>query len=564
MNEIFVRLVNMSVSAAWLILVVLVLRLVLKRAPRWITCLLWAMVAVRLVCPVSLQSHLSAYQVAAPAAVQEDGQVEYFQYVHASGDKPSIQLDVEALLPTVVQPLPTTSGSGAPTRYLPPYVALWAAGGGALLLYGLVSTVLLRRRVGEAMRLQENIWLCDNISSPFILGILRPRIYLPSGMTEEAMAHVLAHEQAHLRRRDHLWKPLGCLLLAVHWFNPLVWLAYWLFCRDIESACDERVIRTLDTAGRKAYSQTLLDCACGRRWVTACPLAFGEVGVKSRIKSVLHYKKPALRVMLAAVALCAVVAVCFLTDPPAAPKEDETAQPMSAFFGHYEQGGSSGQESIQWRVLDRRDGQLLLVSQYALDFQSYTPLYAPTDPVDWRDSSLRQWLNGEFLNAAFTAEEQQQIADTEITLSGTETVRDKVFLLTPKQVAAYMPTAEEAMASPTHYAQTRLPDYNTEPDTATCTWWLLSINNGHAGVVLQNGSVNALRSYEPAYVRPAIWVQADAVEGSLTPLEALPGADRNSTQETAEDADAVRWSYDSGVIEVPYMTVNGGGLRQPS
>ena len=318
MNEVFVKLANMSVAAGWLILAVLVLRLLLKKAPRWITCLLWALVAVRLVCPVSLQSPVSAYQVATPAAVQDSGGVTYFQYVHASGDKPSIQLDVETIRPAGITPVQQDTAadtSHTVTRYMPPYVMIWLAVGGALLLYGLVSTLRLRYRVREGMRLRENIWLCDAVTSPFLLGILRPRIYLPSGMDERQMDYVLAHEHAHLRRGDHIWKPLGYLLLAVHWFNPLVWVAYWLFCRDIETACDERVVRSMGVEDKKAYSMALLTCSQGRRMVLACPVAFGEVGVKSRIKAVLHYKKPGFWIVLAAVLACIVVAVCFLTDP---------------------------------------------------------------------------------------------------------------------------------------------------------------------------------------------------------------------------------------------------------
>lgn len=324
MNEIFVKLANMSVAAGWLILAVLVLRLALKKAPRWITCLLWAAVAVRLVCPVSLQSPVSAYQVAAPAAVQPSGQVAYFQYVHAGGDKPSIQLDVDAIRPVAADGGPTVTDaagiderpvSGTVTRYLPPYVALWLAVGAALLLYGLASTLRLRLRVREAVRLRDNVWECDAVTSPFLLGVFRPRVYLPSGMEEGQMAYVLAHERAHLRRLDHIWKPLAYVLLAVHWFNPLVWLAYLLFCRDIETACDQRVIRDLDLAEKKAYSAALLQCSQGRRMVLACPVAFGEEGVRGRIKAVLHYKKPAFWVILVALIACVAVAVCFLTDP---------------------------------------------------------------------------------------------------------------------------------------------------------------------------------------------------------------------------------------------------------
>lgn len=388
MNEVFVKLANMSVAAGWLILAVLVLRLLLKKAPRWITCLLWALVAVRLVCPVSLQSPVSAYQVATPAAVQDSGGVTYFQYVHTSGDKPSIQWDMADLRPagiTTVQQDTAADTSHTVTRYMPPYVMIWLAVGGALLLYGLVSTLRLRYRVREGMRLRENIWLCDAVTSPFLLGILRPRIYLPSGMDERQMDYVLAHEHAHLRRGDHIWKPLGYLLLAVHWFNPLVWVAYWLFCRDIETACDERVVRSMGVEDKKAYSMALLTCSQGRRMVLACPVAFGEVGVKSRIKAVLHYKKPGFWIVLAAVLACIVVAVCFLTDPM----------------------GVRGQVTYGPQDADRRQTEISLsLDDAALDMVIYN---------DWWDSgqciSTRQ-LTATRYNSSLTIrmEEQEQMA----------------------------------------------------------------------------------------------------------------------------------------------------------
>ena len=388
MNEVFVKLANMSVAAGWLILAVLVLRLLLKKAPRWITCLLWALVAVRLVCPVSLQSPVSAYQVATPAAVQDSGGVTYFQYVHTSGDKPSIQLDVETIRPAGITPVQQDTAadtSHTVTRYMPPYVMIWLAVGGALLLYGLVSTLRLRYRVREGMRLRENIWLCDAVTSPFLLGILRPRIYLPSGMDERQMDYVLAHEHAHLRRGDHIWKPLGYLLLAVHWFNPLVWVAYWLFCRDIETACDERVVRSMGVEDKKAYSMALLTCSQGRRMVLACPVAFGEVGVKSRIKAVLHYKKPGFWIVLAAVLACIVVAVCFLTDPM----------------------GVRGQVTYGPQDADRRQTEISLsLDDAALDMVIYN---------DWWDSgqciSTRQ-LTATRYDSSLTIrmEEQEQMA----------------------------------------------------------------------------------------------------------------------------------------------------------
>ena len=172
-----------------------------------------------------------------------------------------------------------------------------------------------RKEKSILIKYREKCRICDNIASPFILGIFRPMIYLPGSLTPEQMQQVLAHETAHLKRKDHWWKPLGFAILTLHWFNPLVWLAYVLLCRDIEMACDEKVVRTMETEEKRSYSKTLLECSVSRRMISACPLAFGEVGVKTRIRSVLNYKKPAFWVVVAALLICVVVAVCFLTNP---------------------------------------------------------------------------------------------------------------------------------------------------------------------------------------------------------------------------------------------------------
>ena len=187
----------------------------------------------------------------------------------------------------------------------------------ALLIYTVISYAKVKRKIGTAVLYKDNIYQSENVVSPFVLGIIKPNIYLPFKMNEKDMEHVVAHEMAHIRRKDHLWKPLGFILLTLHWFNPLMWLGYVLLCRDIELACDEKVIKELDHDARADYSQALLTCSVNRRMIAACPLAFGEVGVKDRVKSVLNYKKPAFWIIIAAVVACVVVAVCFLTNPPA-------------------------------------------------------------------------------------------------------------------------------------------------------------------------------------------------------------------------------------------------------
>ena len=312
MAAVFLKLLNLSISASWLVLAVLVLRLVSKRSPKWMNVLLWGMVALRLMLPFSIESALSLI----PSAETLSPEVVRFD------PAPTITSGVE-FIDNAVNPSLSESFAAAPLASVNPlyvwtYLAgwVWLIGLGAMLLYALVSYLRLRRRVSVSLCVRENIYLCDAISSPFILGVVKPRIYLPSGLDEVQRQNVLSHEQAHLARRDHWWKPLGFALLAVYWFNPVLWLAYTLLCRDIELACDERVIRTMDESAVKTYSTVLLACSMPRKAVITCPLAFGEVGVKERVKNALHYKKPAFWVVAASVAVCVVVAVCFLTNPP--------------------------------------------------------------------------------------------------------------------------------------------------------------------------------------------------------------------------------------------------------
>ena len=311
MSVIFLKLLNLSISASWLVLVVLVLRLVLKRAPKWVDVLLWGMVALRLMLPFSIESALSlipSAETVSPEVVQFD-------------PAPTITSGV-TIIDNAVNPSLSESFAAAPLASVNPlyvwtYLAgwVWLIGLAAMLLYALVSYLRLRRRVSASIPLWENVYVCDEVPSPFILGIVHPRIYLPSALDEAQRGSVLSHERAHLARRDHWWKPLGFALLAVYWFNPLLWLAYTLLCRDIELACDERVLRGMDAGQVKDYSSALLACSVPRRMLAACPLAFGEVGVGARVKNALRYKKPAFWVVAASVAVCVVVAVCFLTNP---------------------------------------------------------------------------------------------------------------------------------------------------------------------------------------------------------------------------------------------------------
>ncbi len=319
MSELFLTVLNMSITASWLIGAVLLLRLLLKKAPKWISVLLWGLASVRLLLPFSLESAFSLLPetqwVERPAAVQNDSldDIPFTPDVITATDLG------ENVTVTYVENEVTLEIHESPDP-IGIFTYLWAAGVVLMLLYALLSTANLRRKTATAVLLRDRIYRTECSAAPFVLGILRPKIFVPFDVDEDSLTHILAHEEAHLRRLDHLWKPLGFVVLAVHWFNPLVWLGYLLLCRDIESACDEKVIRTLTDEERANYSEALLRCSIpqhsqSRRLISACPLAFGEVSVKDRVKNVLSYKKPALWILLAAILLCGITAVCFLTNP---------------------------------------------------------------------------------------------------------------------------------------------------------------------------------------------------------------------------------------------------------
>lgn len=342
MEAVFLELLRRSMAAALLIVAVLVLRAALRRAPKWTRCLLWAAVALRLLLPAVAKSPVSAV----PEAVGGGELVERWTERYAPDSRviyagaPGYDAAVGAgRTPAAADGgadyvVTAADGVSAPetvgSALVPVLSRVWLAGSALLLLYAGVSWLRLRRKMRVSAPVEPGVYVCDAADTPFILGIFAPKIYLPSGLPEAQRAPVLAHERAHLARRDHWWKPLGWLLLAVYWFNPLMWLAYVLLCRDIELACDERVVRELDLAGRKAYSLALLDCGAHRRLVLACPLAFGEVGVKERVKNVLNYRKPAFWLILLALLAAIAAGVLFLTDRESAAEEPtETVEPTA-------------------------------------------------------------------------------------------------------------------------------------------------------------------------------------------------------------------------------------------
>ena len=322
MADIFLKIVNMSISACWIVLAILLFRFVLKKAPKWINCVLWGIAGLRLIMPFSFESILSlipSAEFVPQELIHSNSSVnvsvtEIFNYIGNNPVSYDLGISNGSLVFTEI-----TAPDG---NYVNPLLIItsiasivWIIGIAALLIYTIISFIRLKSKIGTAVLLRDNIYQSESVVSPFVLGIIKPKIYLPFNMNAQDMDHVIAHEQAHIRRKDYLWKPLGFLILTLHWFNPMVWLGYILLCRDIELACDEKVVKELNNEQRADYSEALLSCSVNRRMIAACPLAFGEVGVKDRIKSVLNYKKPAFWIIVVAIVVSITVAVCFLTNP---------------------------------------------------------------------------------------------------------------------------------------------------------------------------------------------------------------------------------------------------------
>ena len=372
MSQVFLKIVNMSISASWLVLAVLLLRLVLKKAPKWIRVLLWGLVAVRLLCPASFETAFSL--------------IPSVQTI-----SPDIMLDVTpeitsgiSSLDTALNPIfseafaPDPWASANPLQiWIPVLTVVWLVGLLTMVLYTAVSYWRLSAKVATAVRLEANVFESEFAESPFVLGMFRPKIYLPYSLGDENRAAVIAHEKAHIARKDHWWKPLGFLVLAIHWFNPILWLSYILLCRDIELACDEKVVRTLSSQEKADYTQALVSCSVSHFRVAACPLAFGEVGVKTRVKAVLHYKKPAFWLLVAAVILCLAVAVCFLTDPFASVRNPSVQEYVPGAEGIL---GSVDKESLEslspdFAIGADRYGRAVFKDPYKA-FNAFKALYA--------------------------------------------------------------------------------------------------------------------------------------------------------------------------------------------
>lgn len=318
MEKVFITFLNMGLTATWVVFAVLAVRALCHKAPKSLMVGLWALVGLRLVCPFLAESILSLIP---------SGSIVTTDILLA--ERPSIYTGVSMLNSTVnpylsehfapgysVSSVPTPGASANPMQIVA-FVAsvIWIAGMAVMFAYSLGSYLWLRHKVKVSLCYRDNIYFCDSIATPFVFGVIKPRIFLPSGMDEEQMACVIAHERSHLKRKDHWWKTIAFFLLSVYWFHPLLWVSYLLFSRDIERACDERVVREMEPEARKGYAEALVSCSLQKRMMFACPLAFGEVGVKNRVKSVLNYKKPAFWIVAVTVLAGVAVAVCFLTNP---------------------------------------------------------------------------------------------------------------------------------------------------------------------------------------------------------------------------------------------------------
>lgn len=395
MEAVFLKLVDLSLAAGWLVLAVLALRLVFRRAPKWVHCLLWGLVGMRLACPVSIESPLSLIP---PVP----------DWTAVSAAPPVIQNGAVApdtwASPLLEETLSQATGGGGGVSWLQVLAWLWAIGAAGMLLYALISFLMLKRRLATATRLRGNVFQSEGVDSPFVLGLFRPVIYLPYDLDAPERDYVLAHEKAHIRRRDHWWKPLGFILLSVYWFHPLLWVAYCFLCRDIEAACDEKVVQALSPEDRRGYSRALLRCTVRRFRVAACPLAFGEVGVKERVKNVMNYKKPAFWVLLLTLLGAGAAAVCLLTDPPAeiSPLFGVTFSPGEVIYQAEKAPILPDMQSIQiqvnrvlrfsqnWSVTEI--GTLEETELTRRNFDDYFPSSAGNLPAQLRERTKRAYL----------------------------------------------------------------------------------------------------------------------------------------------------------------------------
>ena len=394
MGEVFLKVLNMSITASLLILAVIGFRFIFRKTPKWVHCFLWSVVAIRLICPFSIESAfglLSSTEPIKDYAVVEGETQDYIPSINSN-----LQFVQKSVNPMLAKSFAYEEADSVTPLQVVTYSCgiVWCGGMIFLMLYAVISLFRLHLQIRESVPYKDNIMICDTVKSPFILGNIRPRIYLSSGLNENEIEYIVAHEYAHLKRKDHWWKPLGYVLLCVYWFNPLCWIAYILFCKDIELACDEKVIRDMDIQDKKEYSRTLLSCARQRESVLVCPLAFGEVGVKERVKSILNYKKPAFWLILVSIAVCVMIAVCFFTTSPRKYQIRVTipAGGMENFYYSDEEISPKGKQLILSAGKGLGDTEIILKVVEGRQENAYEPAYiTPGMPLKM-DVEKGAWL----------------------------------------------------------------------------------------------------------------------------------------------------------------------------
>ncbi len=630
MGAVFVKILNMSLTAGWIVLAVLLVRLLFKKkAPKALFPILWAIVAVRLVCPVTVESSFSLIRNAEPFVGEDvsagsltpaeaeppeypestdpeevkkyvEEYENYINYINSLEDAPEEVVvsivagpvdtenpDEETYIVDEIKPNETklsdeimnelvvhgsyteTTEDGIKNTYTlvqrtklrnqktsvyEILSVIWLIGAAGMLLYMGISYLRIYRKVKESAPEEKNIRICDSIDSPFILGLVRPKIYLPSDIDSEDKAFVLAHEKAHLKRFDHLWKPLGFLLLSVYWFHPLLWVAYIVLCKDIEYACDEKVLKALGIEQKKAYSTALINCSVSQKMISACPLAFGENGVKGRVKSVLHYKKPAFWIIIASVVISAVLAVCFLTNPLRKAALPEAGDIIT--FGTYEQDNvtENGAEPIEWIVLDVFDGKATLLSKYGLDAKAFH--VGGEYGAIWSESDLRSWLNSEFYETAFDEEIREQILATRLenysgeqyknVFVGDVYTEDKVYLLSIYELFLSFETdrgagsseitflSKASRATATEYARAQGAWEKTYDDGVFSPWLLRTpgLSSHHTARVDTFGAISydSYNSYAGNVIRPAIRISL--ADGNFEIVQTTETEEETTQEET--------------------------------
>lgn len=589
MSDIFLKIIESSIFVSFFIFAVIVIRLLFsKKVPKWIMCLLWSLIGIRLLVPITIESDFSVipdfsleYKNDEASSIEESTVLSLEIEAETSKDKQDDSVfvsDEESIGETEntsqggilnVESGETPSSDGSyfesegdgtnetkrillPKSFLNVSSFLWSIGTIIMLLYGLIKYIVLKKRVSVFSAYKKGIRKCEEIDTPFVLGVIKPFIYLPFNLSEKTEKYIIAHEKAHIKRLDYISKIIAFVVLSIHWFNPLVWVAFSLFCKDIEYACDEKVLKTLDETEKKDYATALLECSIKGSRITACPVAFGEIGVKQRVKNAVSYKKPLLWIVIISIVICAVLPVVFLTSKKTrdnggntdnsidnndnsnsseenVPVVDEVLDEnltmlrrarKSDFirFGKYEQddNASNGPEDIDWIVIEEEGTKLLVISMYSLE---RIPYNEEDVDVTWETCSVRKWLNEEFINVAFNDYERSLIPTVTIhdgngiydSLEENPT-QDKVFLLSRAEANTYLrPHYGLACEATKSAAEKKGNEYDVKHP-----WWLRSASGDYNRVDTVDSDGTIWEKFEVpnnqyGCVRPSMWIDVSTL-----------------------------------------------------